>query len=302
MTNNEFYGPKVGGAWPATIGSLTGRTILNGSGAPLVGDGVAGDFYIDTDVFDIYGPKTTVWGAVTTLKGPQGDPGATGPQGIQGIKVSRDSRYSGSDGSPRGSWGNGGNRTSGSRGRGWEPDSSGSGVPPDLSAMIQTSILILIFLCSTVIRATSLLASGLLLERSMVGNNFFHGGAIPNSAVGAEGDYYIHTTTPLDLYGPEDRSYLARSYFYEGGPGGSWAYRAGRSLADSGEEVGSLQLSTEQWEITTSTTSPRKMHGPKQAIAPEWDSGFSIAGIPGLDGNTILHGTVGSCSWGWGKR
>lgn len=53
-----------------------GNSVLNGSGAPGAGVGVNGDFYIDTDVYDIYGPKTGgSWGSPTSLVGdfPLGD-------------------------------------------------------------------------------------------------------------------------------------------------------------------------------------------------------------------------------------
>lgn len=51
-----------------------GRTIYNGSGAPTLTTANAGDFYIDTDTWEIYGPFTTSggWGTGTSLIGPQG--------------------------------------------------------------------------------------------------------------------------------------------------------------------------------------------------------------------------------------
>lgn len=50
-----------------------GNTVLNGSGAPSGGLGANGDFYIDTDVYDIYGPKTAgTWGSGTSLVGSGG--------------------------------------------------------------------------------------------------------------------------------------------------------------------------------------------------------------------------------------
>ena len=63
-----------------------GKTILNGSGAPDdTLDGVNGDFYIDTDVNYLYGPKTAgAWGTPISLVGPQGATGATGATGSTG--------------------------------------------------------------------------------------------------------------------------------------------------------------------------------------------------------------------------
>ena len=61
-----------------------GRTLLNGNGIPSNSIGEAGDFYIDTTNDDIYGPKTTVWGAATSLVGPQGNTGPKGDKGADG--------------------------------------------------------------------------------------------------------------------------------------------------------------------------------------------------------------------------
>lgn len=56
------------------------KTILNGSGAPTSGVGSSGDFYIDTDSYYLYGPKTgdsANWPTGYSLQGPSGAPGAT---------------------------------------------------------------------------------------------------------------------------------------------------------------------------------------------------------------------------------
>jgi collagen triple helix repeat protein len=61
-----------------------GKTILNGIGAPAAGLGSVGDFYIDTEENEIYGPKAATWGPGTSLKGEEGSPwtvGGTLPHG-----------------------------------------------------------------------------------------------------------------------------------------------------------------------------------------------------------------------------
>jgi len=59
--------------------------VLNGVVAPTSGDGVDGDFWINTATSEIYGPKTAgVWGSPTSLIGPTGPQGPTGPTGPQG--------------------------------------------------------------------------------------------------------------------------------------------------------------------------------------------------------------------------
>lgn len=45
-----------------------GNTVLNGSGEPNINLGELGDFYINTDIPEIYGPKTVSgWGNPTNL-------------------------------------------------------------------------------------------------------------------------------------------------------------------------------------------------------------------------------------------
>ncbi len=53
-----------------------GTNVLNGTGAPSGGTGVNGDFYIDTSVYDIYGPKNVTWPVGVSLVGPQGPSGS----------------------------------------------------------------------------------------------------------------------------------------------------------------------------------------------------------------------------------
>jgi hypothetical protein len=52
-----------------------GNTVLNGTTSPSTGEGVPGDFYIDTATDEIYGPKVgSSWGPGTALKGQNGSP------------------------------------------------------------------------------------------------------------------------------------------------------------------------------------------------------------------------------------
>jgi hypothetical protein len=65
-----------------------GNTVLYGTTDPTTGIGVSGNFYINTTSHFMFGPKTTVWPAGTSLVGPQGIQGVagpTGPQGSQGV-------------------------------------------------------------------------------------------------------------------------------------------------------------------------------------------------------------------------
>jgi virginiamycin B lyase len=64
---------------------VDGRTVLSGNGAPSSELGEDGDFYIDTEAWDIYGPKSGVWGEPTPLIGADGDDGAPGENGAPGV-------------------------------------------------------------------------------------------------------------------------------------------------------------------------------------------------------------------------
>jgi hypothetical protein len=62
--------------------------IINGSGVPADGDGIDGDFYLDTTNNTIWGPKAAgTWTGTgpTSLIGPTGPTGPTGPQGDDGL-------------------------------------------------------------------------------------------------------------------------------------------------------------------------------------------------------------------------
>jgi hypothetical protein len=74
------------GATGATGAAGTnGTAVLSGSGAPAGALGVEGDFYVDTSVLAIYGPKTASgWGVAAPLVGPTGATGATGATGPAG--------------------------------------------------------------------------------------------------------------------------------------------------------------------------------------------------------------------------
>jgi hypothetical protein len=99
---STIYGPKTSGAWgsPTNIigpqgatgvagaagaSGADGRTVHSGAGTPSAGLGIDGDFYINTLVSTLYGPKISgSWGSPTSLIGPQGATGATGLQGATG--------------------------------------------------------------------------------------------------------------------------------------------------------------------------------------------------------------------------
>lgn len=77
-------GPE-GIAGPA---GLPGSQIYNGSGVPASSMGATGDYYIDKDNAEMYGPKSsTGWGAPVSLRGEDGADGSAGPEGAPGSKM-----------------------------------------------------------------------------------------------------------------------------------------------------------------------------------------------------------------------
>lgn len=76
--------------WQAGDNTSDQGLLWNGIGAPVDELGNMGDFYLATDTWTIYGPKTIAgWPAGVPIIGPQGipgPPGATGADGQQGAR------------------------------------------------------------------------------------------------------------------------------------------------------------------------------------------------------------------------
>ena len=74
------------------------NTLLSGKGAPKSTKGIDGDFYIDTNNMNIYGPKINgKWPAAVSLKGSPGTNGINGSTGATGAKGTS---TTGNDGAP----------------------------------------------------------------------------------------------------------------------------------------------------------------------------------------------------------
>jgi hypothetical protein len=87
-TSSAATQPGVGAEWQTVWalfqggGGGGGNTILSGAGAPSNLVGAAGDYWINTTAWLIYGPKAAgVWPAGVSLIGPVGPTGATGAAG-----------------------------------------------------------------------------------------------------------------------------------------------------------------------------------------------------------------------------
>ena len=87
FTSSDLTGPQGTPGTPGIQGiqglpGLDGNTILNGIAIPNTFVGKDGDFYLKTDTYDLYGPKTGGnWTVVKSLIGP------VGQNGIDGVGV-----------------------------------------------------------------------------------------------------------------------------------------------------------------------------------------------------------------------
>ena len=61
-----------------------GATWFSGQDSPFESTGKVGDFYFDTDDYNIYTKTQMGWVIISNIKGAQGDEGAVGPEGPQG--------------------------------------------------------------------------------------------------------------------------------------------------------------------------------------------------------------------------
>ena len=177
------------GATGATgAAGASGSKILSGTGAPSVGLGTIGDFYLDKTGYLLYGPKlSTGWGIATLLRGAQGPQGPQGPAGVPGSQI-----YSGT-GTPA--------TTIGKTGDYYLDKASGNLYGPKTSAGWGTPI--------------SLKGSkgdkgdkgdqgstGATGAAGTPGSKFYSGNGAPANSIGINGDYFIDTLHAV-MYGPK---------------------------------------------------------------------------------------------------
>ena len=80
-TEDDHFIGLTAGVGPQGPPGADGYTVLSGQGAPLSSTGKDGDWYIDIDLYMMYGPKSGTWPAppfsLVGPPGPQGSPGET---------------------------------------------------------------------------------------------------------------------------------------------------------------------------------------------------------------------------------
>lgn len=200
QNTGELYGPKDSNGWGNPIIILMGEDgqdgingedgqdgtqFYSGSGSPDASVGVVGDFYIDTDNQNLYGPKTDGgWGSSIDLNGNDGQDGADGADGQDGEDGSQ--IYSGS-GIPDASLGTTGDYyfdTANKDLYGPKTD-SGWGTPTNLSGDDGQD--------------------GADGQNGEDGSQIYAGTGTPDASLGVEGDYYLDKSS-YELYGPKTAS------------------------------------------------------------------------------------------------
>lgn len=181
-----LFGPKASGAWPTPGVSLVGpsgssgtsgtngNTILNGSGNPSSGQGVNGDFFLNTTSSTLFGPKASgAWpGSGTVLVGPAGAAGGTGAAGANGNTV-----LNGASNPSSGQGANGDFYLNTTSNTFWGPKASGAWPGSGVSLV------------------------GPAGTAGSNGNTVLNGSTNPTSQ-GVNGDFYLNTAT-TSLFGPK---------------------------------------------------------------------------------------------------
>ncbi|MEQ9251183.1 MAG: tail fiber domain-containing protein [Cytophagales bacterium] len=274
-TSDSIFGPKTAGVWgtgtslvgpagAAGTNGIDGNTILSGLIDPTPGDGVDGDFFINTTTDSIFGPKTAgVWGTGTSLVGPTG---AAGANGIDGNTILS----------------------------GLIDPTPGDGVDDDFYINTTTDSIFGPKTAGVWGTGTSLVGpTGAAGTNGIDGNTILSGLIDPTPGDGVDGDFFINTTTD-SIFGPKTAGVWGTGTSLVGQTGA-----AGANGIDGNTILSGLIDPTPgdgvdgDFFINTTTDS---IFGPKTAGV--WGTGTSLvgpagaAGTNGLDGNTILSGLI----------
>ena len=99
FSKKRLMGLTIAGVMTASLCTITGCSFIQGSAGKNGSDGATwysgteysekqgavGDFFFDTDDFNIYKKTDKGWTLISNIKGPQGEVGETGPQGPAGV-------------------------------------------------------------------------------------------------------------------------------------------------------------------------------------------------------------------------
>lgn len=184
---------KEGDVGPRGLDGLTGTKIHSGASTPNADLGLLGDYYLQTNTGQLFGPKTeTGWGVPLNLVGTPGTNGTNGTNGLNGATI-----LSGT-GIPNAAIGvNGDFYFNKSNGDFYGPKSgTGWGSPTSLR--------------------------GLNGADGTAGSQIWSGTAAPAVTIGRIGDFYFNTSNS-DFYGPKSATSWGTPFNLKGAPGGAGA-------------------------------------------------------------------------------
>jgi hypothetical protein len=193
-----------GAAGPA---GADGSVIYSGAGTPATSIGQDGDYYLDRNTGNLYGPKTdNGWGAPILLGGGQADTtggsGAQGPAGPQGPQGAAGSQIYSGNGAPAASLGTNGDYyldKSNYLLYGPKTVANGWGTP-------------------TLLRGAQG-AQGPAGLAGVAGSQIYSGTGAPAANLGTIGDYYLDKSN-VNFYGPKTANGWGTPVSLNGGTGG----------------------------------------------------------------------------------
>jgi len=162
-----------------------GSTIYSGNGAPATSVGKNGDYYLDDNTGNLYGPKTASgWGTPLSLKGSGSTQGPAGPQGPAGAAGTPGSKIYSGTGAPGASLGNNGDFYLDRQGYLlYGPKTNNAWGTPILLQGAQG-------------------IQGPQGPAGVPGSQVFSGNGAPSPSIGNTGDYYLDKSTG-NFYGPK---------------------------------------------------------------------------------------------------
>ncbi|HVU94806.1 MAG TPA: hypothetical protein VHE34_06255 [Puia sp.] len=178
-----------------------GSIIYSGKGAPATSVGKNGDYYLDDNTGDLYGPKTASgWGTPLSLKGSGSTQGPAGPQGPPGAAGTPGSQIYSGTGAPATSLGNNGD---------FYLDKQGYLLyGPKTNSAWGTPILL----------QGAQGIQGPQGPAGVPGSQIFSGNGAPSASIGNTGDYYLDKSTG-NFYGPKTTSGWGSPFSLKGANG-----------------------------------------------------------------------------------
>lgn len=239
---------KEGDVGPRGLDGLSGTKIHSGANVPNADLGLVGDFYLQTNTGQLFGPKTEAgWGVPLNLVGTPGTNGTNGTNGLNGATI-----HSGT-GTPTIAIGaNGDFYFNRSNGDFYGPKSgAGWGNPTNLK--------------------------GLNGADGAPGSQIWSGTAAPAMTIGRIGDFYFNTSTS-DFYGPKSATSWGTPVNLKGAPGGAGAN--GAKILNGADVPPNTVGVAGDYYINTSTGD---LYGPKTTV---WGSPImNLRGPQGASGS-----------------